>query len=592
MERDPEIRFLQRLALTAASTATMGDLVRLVIAETTEATGADVCSVYLIDPADGKLVLTATNGLSQDGVGRVRLAVGEGVTGWAAAERRPVVVPDVRDEPRFRWMEDVDQARFVSMCSVPILAADHLVGVLNVQSDERRELSEAEVGFLSAIAAQVAGVLARTELQERLERRAAELRRSEEVHRRLGELALAGSGPGAVCAAIAALAGAPAAVYDREGVRIASGGAGMPERLPRAVTDRSLSVTPIRAGDEPLGWLAIATRGVGTAAVRQVAAHGATVLALELVRRRADREAERRRRADLVEELLSSRLRREEAEDLADRAARLGHPIPDPAWVFAFELDDPGDGHVVASAHAPHRLADEIRALAAARGSNAFVVERGAGLVVLASGLPGLEEAEDFAHAARELVQGLIGAAAVSCGIGAGPCAPADLRRGAEEAHQAVRVARRLGERGTVAAYRRLGIERLLLGIDPPELLEEYVEDWLGPLVRPGQGRGAPLVESLEALAHEGWNMRASARLLGVHVNTLLYRLGRIEEILGRKLDDPEVRVAMTVALKARRLVTGTETVIEGARAERRARVPDPPPAPTATVRKLPGRAS
>ena len=49
-------------------------------------------------------------------------------------------------------------------------------------------------------------------------------------------------------------------------------------------------------------------------------------------------------------------------------------------------------------------------------------------------------------------------------------------------------------------------------------------------------------MESLEALAHEGWNMRATARLLGVHVNTLLYRVGRIEQILGRKLDDPEVR--------------------------------------------------
>ena len=358
------------------------------------------------------------------------------------------------------------------------------------------------------------------------------------------------------------------------------------------MTDRSLSVTPIRAGDEPLGWLAIATRGLGTAAVRQVATHGATVLALELVRRRADREAERRRRADLVEELLSSRLRREEADDLADRAARLGHPIPDPAWVIAFELDDPGDGHVVASAHAPHHMADEIRALAAARGSNAFVVERGGGLVVLASGLPELEAAEELAAAARDRVQGLVGAAAVSCGIGSRPCAPADLRRGAEEARQALRVARRLGERGTMASYRRLGIERLLLGIDPPELLEEYVEDWLGPLIRPGQGRGAPLVESLEALAHEGWNMRASARLLGVHVNTLLYRVGRIEQILGRTLDDPEVRMAMAVALRARRLVAGLEGVIDGARAERRGPAATDAAAPDArpTLRKLRGR--
>ncbi|HET6691710.1 MAG TPA: GAF domain-containing protein, partial [Miltoncostaeaceae bacterium] len=449
MDADPEIRFLRRLALTAASAAGTADLLRAVVTGTVEATAADACSVYLLDRADGALVLAATDGLPQEGVARVRLAVGEGVTGWAAAEGRPVVVPDVRAEPRFRWVDAVDRAGLASMCAVPIVAAGDLIGVLCVQGAAPRAPDGAEVGLLTAIAAQVGGALARTELHDRL---AQSLRRSEEIHRRLGELALAGSGPAAVCAAIAALAGAPAAVYDQEGVRIAAGGAGMPERLPRTVTDRSLSVTPIRAGDEPLGRLAIATGGVGAAAVRQVAAHGATVLALELVRRRADREAERRRRADLVEELLSARLRRAEADDLADRAARLGQPIPDPAWVIAFELDDPGDGHAVASAHAPHRLADEIRALAAARGAGAFVVERGGSLVVLASGPEELEAVEDLAAAIRDRVQGLVGAAAVSCGVCARPCAPADLRRGAEEANQALRVARRLGERATVAS--------------------------------------------------------------------------------------------------------------------------------------------
>lgn len=156
MARDPEARFLHALALTAAAAATTDGLVRLVISETVEALAVDVCSVYLIDPADGRLVLTATNGLSQQGVGRVRLALGEGVTGWAAEERRPVVVADVRGEPRFRWLDGVDQARLVSMCSVPVVAAGGLVGVLNVQTERRREFSDADVRFLSAIAAEVA----------------------------------------------------------------------------------------------------------------------------------------------------------------------------------------------------------------------------------------------------------------------------------------------------------------------------------------------------------------------------------------------------------------------------------------------------
>ena len=78
---------------------------------------------YNSEPDGETLVLSATNGLSQGGLGRVRLRIGEGVTGTAAVERAPVVVEDVRTEPRFRWLPGVDQARFVSMCSVPIVSA-------------------------------------------------------------------------------------------------------------------------------------------------------------------------------------------------------------------------------------------------------------------------------------------------------------------------------------------------------------------------------------------------------------------------------------------------------------------------------------
>ena len=80
-----ELEFLQRLALAAAQTLDPPSLVRLVISETTEAMGVDVCSVYLAEPDGRTLVLSATNGLSQGGVGRVRLRVGEGITGHAAA---------------------------------------------------------------------------------------------------------------------------------------------------------------------------------------------------------------------------------------------------------------------------------------------------------------------------------------------------------------------------------------------------------------------------------------------------------------------------------------------------------------------------
>ena len=241
-----ELEYLQRLALTAAQTLDPPSLVRLVIAETTDAMGVDVCSIYLTEPDGETLVLSATNGLSQGGVGRVRLRIGEGVTGTAAAERGPVVVEDVRTEPRFRWLAGVDQARFVSMCSVPIISAGRLVGVLNVQTEEMHRFGRDEVAFMAAIAAQVAGALERSGLQERLEAQVADLRRSEEIHHRFTELALTGGGLPAICEEIARQAGGPVALFDDEGERLAP----LPDPLHHRGPERRRAVLELPEGDE------------------------------------------------------------------------------------------------------------------------------------------------------------------------------------------------------------------------------------------------------------------------------------------------------------------------------------------------------
>jgi GAF domain-containing protein len=563
-----EAQFLQRLALAAASTLDARDLVRLVISETTDAMDVDVCSVYLLEPDGESLLMTATNGLSQAGVGRVSLRLGEGITGWAAEERRPIVVPDVRAEPRFRWLPGVDQARFVSMCSVPILSGDRLVGVLNVQSDERRDFTASDLALMTAIAAHVAGALERSELQGRLEARVTELRRSDEVHRRLSALALAEAGLDAICAAIARTAGAGVAAYDTDGERLATGAPdGLPERLtgfadPERRGD-DLTVLPLRAGAERLGWLAAGPADEEVAPGRRAALdHGATVLSLELMRARAEAETERRLRGDLVEELLGTPLAPRDAERLAERAARLGYRIRGPVWVLVLEPDDEDSARALAASTARRRLArtlaDEIGRLS----PGGLAVERGAGMVLLVPGEPGPAEVERLAKAAVAAAGALAGGAMASCGISSGPGGPADLHRLSEEARGALAVARRAGRGAAVAAYDRLGVERLLLEL-PRDRLAGYVAEWLGPLRRHAQGSvaAAPLAATLEALVAEGWSLRPAARRLHVHVNTLLYRMRRVEEVTGRSLADPDVRLGLALALRAQAFTGDADTV-------------------------------
>src|ERR1700740_3252757 len=79
-----ELAFLVRLAQAAASTQRPDELLDLIIREATSAIGTNVCPLYLLTPADGELLLTATNGLNEKMVGKVVMHIGEGITGWVA----------------------------------------------------------------------------------------------------------------------------------------------------------------------------------------------------------------------------------------------------------------------------------------------------------------------------------------------------------------------------------------------------------------------------------------------------------------------------------------------------------------------------
>jgi signal transduction histidine kinase len=179
-----ELSFLQHLAMVTSSELDPDELCRLIIAQTCEAMGVQVCSLYLVEGDD--LVLRATNGLNPAGIGVARMPVGVGITGDAALRVTTVGVPDVAEDPRFNWIDGVDQERFTSMCSTPLVSGDRrVVGVLNVQREDRHVWGDDEVATLEAIASQLAGVIERSSLQQQLERRLVTEQEATERWRRL-----------------------------------------------------------------------------------------------------------------------------------------------------------------------------------------------------------------------------------------------------------------------------------------------------------------------------------------------------------------------------------------------------------------------
>ncbi len=164
-----ELSFLHEFAKLLTTARNWDELMRIVVDRTTTALDVEVCSVYLMERDASRLRLSATNGLDRDQIGRVTLGLGEGLTGRAAELGTPVASPDVRVDPRFKWVPGFDESQFTSMLSVPLPWNDSIIGVLNVQTIETRTFSPEEVEFLVTIGALLGGVVEKGRLQAEAE---------------------------------------------------------------------------------------------------------------------------------------------------------------------------------------------------------------------------------------------------------------------------------------------------------------------------------------------------------------------------------------------------------------------------------------
>ena len=152
-------------------------MLSLVARKVADALGADACFVYLYDERADELVLRATHGTSvEEMTRRPRMKPGEGITGSAARDRAPVMLPaQAHLDPRFKTFANLPEDEYESILAVPIVARDRLEGALNVRTREAREFSVAEIDLLVAIASQVAFSIEHARLYDEAQRRVEEL---------------------------------------------------------------------------------------------------------------------------------------------------------------------------------------------------------------------------------------------------------------------------------------------------------------------------------------------------------------------------------------------------------------------------------
>ncbi|MBD0291190.1 MAG: GAF domain-containing protein, partial [Thermoleophilia bacterium] len=159
------------------STLDLHELFELVAAKVADALAADACFVYLYDESAGELVLRASYGTRVEELTRApKMRPGEGITGTAAAQRAPVMIPRAAHlDPRFKRFPNLREEQYESILAVPIVVKDRLEGALNVRTRAPRAFDEGEIDLLMAIAGQVAQAIENAKLYESAQRRVAEL---------------------------------------------------------------------------------------------------------------------------------------------------------------------------------------------------------------------------------------------------------------------------------------------------------------------------------------------------------------------------------------------------------------------------------
>ena len=167
---DRELALLRELIQAASSGPGVEPLAAAAARIITAATDSDVCFVHVLDDTERSLTLAGATPPFDSEVGKIRLPLGQGISGWVASHRQPVVILDDKEsDPRYLPFQSLRGRDFTSMVSVPMETdPGGLVGVLNVHTVAQREFGDRDVELLLVIGRLIAGAMHQARLHRQL----------------------------------------------------------------------------------------------------------------------------------------------------------------------------------------------------------------------------------------------------------------------------------------------------------------------------------------------------------------------------------------------------------------------------------------
>jgi uroporphyrinogen-III synthase len=156
---EQQLRLFQKVSRFMVRDMSLQEVLQGIVSLVVEYTECDSCLVYLCD--NDQLVLCASNTHHEAEIGKIRLRLNEGLTGWVARERRLLAISrEAYRDPRFKYFGELPEDTFEAFLSSPVIARNKVIGVINVQHRQPHQHTGGEMEVLTTLGEQVGCALA------------------------------------------------------------------------------------------------------------------------------------------------------------------------------------------------------------------------------------------------------------------------------------------------------------------------------------------------------------------------------------------------------------------------------------------------
>jgi sugar diacid utilization regulator len=500
---------------------------------------------------------------------RVRLADG-GNAARVFQSREPTIANDAQHDARFiqRFVRLFDTHNTLT---VPLVLHDRALGIFHAINKRSGDFTEDDRDVLAMLAPLLAACLQVVMLERGVTAKRQRLARGQQMHERLLDAQQSAAGVEALCGVIHATVQRPLLLLDNLRRPLASHGWPLdPAQVAHALSAHALrdgrAVHLLLPAAPPLAVSAIAITLAGHRAGTLLLAHdgaaldevetraaeqGASLLALQFLHERSLAATANQVANAVLLELFDAGVSSSDAQRLL---ARLAVTARGPWRVLLLEFRATPSADLAPALSHGTLLREALERTLGGLRTRLRLMHWRDGFVVIAdeaSAERGTERGmvRRLQHA-LDSIDGLPARLHLRIGIGRAESDAAQLGMSLKTAEQALRALARLPQKNATLKFEELGIYRLLLGGNLARDHDDFVAQVLGPVLR-ADGRGA-LLETLAALLAHNFNLAAVARELGVHQNTVKYRMQQLREAFGRDPSRGDLRLEIELALKIR----------------------------------------